>query len=195
VSWFAVDDRFHSHRKVLSMRRSPAYGDAVALRTLSGSWCAGQVHESLTGRIPVDVVASFGIPGWSDALDLLVKVGLWEVPDGDAAQFHDWEMWNCLDGKANRSREQTRVRVERYRKRQCDIGQHSKDCPAETCPEKVKKARRQSTRNARNATPGRDASGRDGTGTSSTELRLEEKEQEHARESDDPWSPWKEDAS
>jgi hypothetical protein len=37
MSWFAVDDRFWSHRKVMSMRRSPHYADAIALWTLAGS--------------------------------------------------------------------------------------------------------------------------------------------------------------
>jgi hypothetical protein len=188
MSWFAVDDRFHSHRKVLSMRRSPAYADALAVWTLSGSWCAGQLHENLTGQVPVDVVASFGITGWQDGLDLLVKVGLWEVlPDGDTVQFHDWEMWNGPGGKANRSREQTQLRVHRYRLGVCEGGEHSKDCPTtdmdghpRTCPARAAKKRV----TPRNATPGRDGSGRVGSGTSTTELRLEEKQD---RDEEDSW--------
>jgi hypothetical protein len=188
MSWFAVDDRFWSHRKVMRMRRSPAYSDAVALWTLSGSWCCSQDVERFTGKVPLDVLASFGVPGWRDGLDLLVDVGLWEVPDGDAAAFHDWGDWNGIDGREYRSKEKTRQRVEVYRRRKCERGEHDRHCPSDTCPKKIAKVRV----TAGNATPGRDGTGRDGTQPQNSN----EEEQEVTRNNsskDDAWSaddPW-----
>jgi hypothetical protein len=138
MSWFAVDDKFWTHRKVMRMRREPAYTDAVALWTLAGSWCASQTVEQHTGRVPLDVLACLGVPGWRDALDLLVLVGLWELPPDidDAAAFHDWEQWNGVDARHNRSREQTRIRQQAHRKRKCERGEHDRHCPSDTCPRK-----------------------------------------------------------
>jgi hypothetical protein len=184
MSWFAVDDRFWSHRKVMSMRRSPHYADAVALWTLAGSWCCAQDAERDNGRVPIDVLPALGVTAWRDGLDLLVESGLWEIPDGDAATFHDWNVWNGQDAKQNRSRELARLRKQTERQRKCEAGRHDRHCPSETCPKKA--ARRAGHTGSRD--PG---SGRDGTGSSPRprEVRSEE-EQEHAHEraNADPWS-------
>jgi hypothetical protein len=183
MSWFAVDDRFWSHRKVMSMRRSPYYTDAVALWALAGSWCCGQAVEQYDGRVPLDVLPALGVTAWRDALDLLVEAGLWEVPDGDAVLFHDWHVWNGAEAKHNRSNEQARIRTAAWRKRKCERGEHDRHCPSETCPKKAAKRR---------VAVGDVTPGRDGTGTGRSprprEVRSEE-EQEHAHEraNSDPW--------
>jgi hypothetical protein len=158
VAWFAVDDRFWSHRKIMKMRRSPAYAEAVALWVLAGSWCCSQDGERFSGKVPLDVVASFGVPGWRDGLDLLVDVGLFEVPDGECAAFHDWDAWNGVGGKEYRSKEQARIRQQNHRLKKCQNGTHSKDCPPETCPKKL--ARRSRHTASRDTGSGRAGSGR-----------------------------------
>jgi hypothetical protein len=163
MSWGAVDDGFHSHRKVLRLRRSQHYAQAVALWTLSLSWCCDQEQERFTGTIPCDVLNTFGIPDWFDAAELLSHVGLWEPLGDDAYQFHDWGDWNGIDGKEFRSKEQARLRQQAYRKRKCEGGTHTKDCPPETCPKKVAKDRGDGA--SRDAGSGRDGSGRDGLTT------------------------------
>lgn len=124
MPYFAVDDRFHTHRKVMKLRRSESYCQAIALWTMAGSWCCAQERERDTGVIPIDVLASFGIPSWQQAMDALVLAGLWELCDDcgdDAVQFHDWDHWN-VPGAAERrleeSRSKTRDRVRRHRERQ-----------------------------------------------------------------------------
>jgi len=166
LSWFAVDDRFHSHQKVALLRRNPNAATAIALWTLAGSWAAGDARASLTGRVPVHVLEDWRLPGTLDAIAALVDVGLWAC-DGAAVIFHDWEHWNGPDAKAHRVTEQTRVRVQRTRLRKCERGEHSKDCPTFdldghpwVCPRRAKKDRV----TPRSATPGRDGTGRDGSG-------------------------------
>jgi hypothetical protein len=137
VSWGAVDDQFWAHRKVMRLRRSPCFERALALWVLSMSWCCAQEQERYTGVVPVDLMASFGITDWESAAAALVDVGLWEHVDEDHAKFHDWSTWNGIAGKEFRSKEATRRRTAAYRLRKCESGEHSKDCPPETCPKKI----------------------------------------------------------
>lgn len=121
------------------MRSSPHYAEALALWVLAGSWCCDQEAEQHTGEFPRDVLGGFGITDWREACDLLVRVRLWDARGEDTVRFHDWPHWNGTDAKFNRSREQTRQRKERQRKRDCEQGKHSKDCPPDTCPRKYAK--------------------------------------------------------
>lgn len=151
------------------MRRSPTYSDALALWLLAGSWCCAQDVERFSGKVPLDVLASFGVPGWRDGLDLLVEVGLWEVAVDECAAFHDWDMWNGIDGKEWRSKEQARLRKQAQRIRDCESGKHSKDCPPETCPKKL--ARRLRHTASRDTGSGRDGTGRDDPQNSNEEKK------------------------
>jgi len=184
VSWFAVDDRFSQHRKVMTLRRSSHYAEAVALWTLAGSWACGQDVERFTGQAPVDVLASLGVVDWQQALDALVLVGLWDC-NGEAVTFHDWDAWNGTGSREHRSKEQSRKRSHAYRLRQCQAGQHSKDCPAtdlsgapRQCPKRAKRKPRD--------TASRDAgTGRDGTGRVGGSSQLGDQTRESAL---DPWN-------
>lgn len=160
MSWFAVDDKFHSHRKVLRLRREPEYPTAVALWTLAGSWCTSQEQERFTGVLPLDALATFGLPDWYSAAEKLVSVGLWEHVDDEHIRFHDWDDWNGIGGKEYRSKEQARLRQQAHRKRKCDDGQHDRHCPNDTCPKKL--AQTASNGGSRDPGPGRAGSGRDG---------------------------------
>lgn len=169
MTWFAVDDRFHSHRKVLRLRRSDAYEPALALWLLAGTWAAGDPQATHSGVVPIDVLATLGCPRWPDGLDALVAVGLWES-DGESVGFHDWQMWNGSDARHNRSAEQTRLRQVRRRMRLCDEGRHSKDCPTVDadgnpwrCPKRANNDARYAA--SRDAGTGRDGPGRDGKGS------------------------------
>lgn len=169
MSWFAVDDRFHSHRKVLRLRsaHSVHYATGLALWTLAGTWACGQDVERFTGRVPVDVLSSFGVPDWRGALDALVLVGLWTC-DGEVVAFHDWDAWNGTGSFEHRSRHATAMRTRATRIRKCESGQHSKDCPTvdlednpRDCPRRVERDRVA----PRSATSGRAGTGRDGKGS------------------------------
>ena len=112
MSWFAVDDRFHQHRKVIKLRRSTFYAVAVSLWTLAGSWAAGDTQAQSIGRVPLDVVWSFAMPDTDGGIDALVSVGLWTC-DGEFIEFHDWAFWNGPDAKTKRY--QARLESDRVR--------------------------------------------------------------------------------
>jgi hypothetical protein len=119
VSWFAVDDRFHHHRKVALLRRSEHCGTAIALWTLAGSWAAGDDTARLTGTVPLYVIEEWRLSAMDEALSLLVDVALWSC-DGESVTFHDWSMWNGPGAKSQRYEARLaadRVRQERARKR------------------------------------------------------------------------------
>jgi hypothetical protein len=131
VTWFAVDDRFQSHEKVLGLRAYPHHDSAVALWCLAGSWCAGQKINSETGNIPGYVLVTLGVNDPLAAAECLVDVGLWERTDAGFA-FHDWSTWNGTGAKQNRSNEQSRIRVHRGRLEDCKAGRHDRHCPTKT---------------------------------------------------------------
>lgn len=201
MSWFATDDRFWSHSKVMRLRRSPYYTSALTLWLLAGSWCSGQTKEQYTGRIPLDVLASFGVADWEEATNALIAAGLWEDLDDDAVSFHDWDNWNGTNAQHNRSKEQTRLRVERHRlakcqrgdhdrhcpigcpvriarRQKCEGGKHDRYCPADICPVKLERP----TGNGGKRYPG---TGRDGTGSpNGSPVRPTGKERQQGQEGD-----------
>jgi hypothetical protein len=167
VSWFAVDDQFSRHHKVLTLLARDDGLEAVGLWALVGAWCAADTTARYTGRFRQVVVNQFtDDPRLAEHLQ---RVGLWEPwadPDGEIIgyQFHDWDNWNGVDARSHRSRTQTARRVHVHRLKKCDEGDHSSDCPttdldghAWTCPNRKPKRV-----TVRNATPGRVGSGRDG---------------------------------
>lgn len=84
MPWFKVDDKLHSHKKVLR-----AGVDALGLWVLAGSWCMDQLTD---GFIPDYVALRLDVAARERA-ERLVAAGLWEVAehDGDNGwQFHDW---------------------------------------------------------------------------------------------------------
>ena len=119
MSWFATDDRFWSHRKVIRLRRSEYYAQAVAVWTLCGSWAAGDPEAKSTGVVPLAVVAGMQVPDWDLAVKALIDVGLWEeTSDPDIAAFHDWGFWNGPGARTKRLEkrmEDDRIRQQRRR--------------------------------------------------------------------------------
>jgi hypothetical protein len=80
---FTVDDRFHSHAKVLALTL-----DARGLWVSAGSWSA---DHGTHGVVPDHVIASLG--GTPEVTGKLVRAGMWGRAD-DAIEFHDWDFWN-----------------------------------------------------------------------------------------------------
>jgi hypothetical protein len=81
VTWFKVDDSFHSHPKALAA--GPA---AVGLWTIAGSWSSANLTD---GFVPDYLLPRLG----QDAQELartLVTVGLWRRAKG-GHRFHDWD--------------------------------------------------------------------------------------------------------
>jgi len=84
VTWFKVDDSFHSHPKVLAA--SPA---ALGLWVVAGSWCGANLTE---GHIPAHVLPRL-MPKAERLARELVRVGLWKQTETGFV-FHDWTDFN-----------------------------------------------------------------------------------------------------
>lgn len=80
---FIIDDRFHSHRKVMAVSLA-----ARGLWATAGSWSA---DHGTDGVVEGHVVAALG--GTPDVIAELVRENLWKKR-GRKFEFHDWAFWN-----------------------------------------------------------------------------------------------------
>lgn len=79
MAWFKVDDKFHSHPKVISVPLA-----ATGLWVLAGAWSADQLTD---GFVPKTALRLFGATA-TQAKEL-VRAGLWIEAEGGWL-FHDW---------------------------------------------------------------------------------------------------------
>lgn len=82
MTWFKVDDSFHSHAKALK-----AGNPALGLWVRCGSYCAQHLTD---GFIPRQVVLMYGNRALAAKL---VEAGLWEVAQ-DGWRMHDYGLYN-----------------------------------------------------------------------------------------------------
>lgn len=137
MSWFKVDDAFHSSKPVLRIPRRYR-AQAVGLWTLAGTWCA---QEESDGFIPDYVIEELcGTPAMCKHL---VQAGLWTPathldPTSEGArddlegsssengvsgwQFKNWAKYQPTREKLERDRENARIRQERHRMSRRDNG-------------------------------------------------------------------------
>jgi hypothetical protein len=108
VSWFYVDDRFHSHKKLAHLPERMLTA-CVGLWTLAGSWSR---NELTGGSIPSGQVRRLG--GTTKEADALVAAGLW-VKTEDGYAFHDWAEWQETTEDVAERRKQTKERVRKLR--------------------------------------------------------------------------------
>ncbi len=107
MTWFKVDDSFHSHPKVLAA--SPA---ALGLWVVAGSWAGANLSD---GFIPDHVLPRL----LTDAATLaqeLVTARLWRRVRG-GYRFHDWADFNPAAKAVLADREAARVRMRAVRAR------------------------------------------------------------------------------
>lgn len=109
MTWFKVDDSLHSHPKIEALRHGPHYGDALALWTLAGSWCAQHLTD---GFLPKTLAKTFGFR--SKVAQELVRVGLWSE-EKDGYRFHQWAERQPARSQVEQRRAESRERVDRYR--------------------------------------------------------------------------------
>jgi hypothetical protein len=109
MPYFAVDDGFADHPKTVRLQSMKGWQSALALWTLTGSWCAKHLTD---GAVPSAIVTRFG--GTERDADLLVAAGLWKhASDGYA--FHEWGQRNPTRKAVEDKREKTRKRVTDWR--------------------------------------------------------------------------------
>jgi hypothetical protein len=82
VTWFKIDDSFHSHPKTLQ-----AGNAAIGLWTRCGSYCAQHLTD---GFVPADLAALYGTPSLAVRLE---RAGLW-VPGDGGWVMHDYSAYN-----------------------------------------------------------------------------------------------------
>lgn len=103
MTWFKVDDGFHSHAKTITAGTA-----AMGLWVRCGSWSANHLRN---GLVPVNVAREFGS---SAQIKALVTAGFWSEVEG-GYQFNDWEDYNPTadDVKADRAAAAERQRKAR----------------------------------------------------------------------------------
>lgn len=105
MTWFKVDDGFHSHPKMVD-----ASDAAVALWTRAGSWASAHLTD---GFVPSGMPARFcGDP--DAAAEELISRGVWTRTRG-GFQFHDWLDYNPSKEKVLTDRAKEREKKRRMR--------------------------------------------------------------------------------
>lgn len=113
MSWFKVDDGFHSSRKVLSIPKRARFA-AVGLWSIAGSWSADQLTD---GVVPDYMLEVWGAP--PAAPESLVQAGLWER-ESTGYVFRNWHEYqpSKQDVDAERAASRERMRDLRARRKQ-----------------------------------------------------------------------------
>lgn len=111
MTWFKVDDRFPTHRKVMGLPRGQRRVAAVGAWTLLGAWCAANGTE---GHVSTALVEEFGIP--SRPISDLIGAGLLEHADGGYV-LHDYLDYNPTAEQVAADRIAARERQRRARER------------------------------------------------------------------------------
>ena len=110
MSWFKVDDRLPTSRKLLRIPRNKRTA-AIGLWTIAGAWSA---HDLTDGFIPAYMIEEWG--GTETDADELIRAGMWKPDerDGDTGyQFVNWDEYQPMKADVEAKRE-----YERERKRQ-----------------------------------------------------------------------------
>lgn len=107
MTWFRLDDKFHSHPKVVALFDGDCPWAAQGVWAAIGSWCAD--HET-DGVVPRAVLRRLGVPG--EAISELVRVGLWVEGESGEYCFHDWH-----DYQPDSLKLESKRKVDRERKR------------------------------------------------------------------------------
>lgn len=107
MTWFKVDDSFHSHPKVLAT--DPA---ALGLWVVAGAWCSANLTD---GFVP-DYALPRLLPDSAELASKLVTAGLWKRAKG-GHRFHDWRDFNPSAEEVQAEREAARNRMRDLRKK------------------------------------------------------------------------------
>ncbi|MET7949235.1 hypothetical protein [Micromonospora sp. NPDC005324] len=105
MTWFKVDDSFHSHPKVLAAE--PA---ALGLWVVAGSWSGANLSD---GFIPDHVLPRL-LPDAASLAQQLVAAGLWKRARG-GYRFHDWGDFNPKREEVEEERKAARERMRNLR--------------------------------------------------------------------------------
>ncbi len=119
MTWFKVDDRFHSHPKVLALRAGKYEETAIALWVKAGAWCMSNLTD---GAVPSYAVETLVRRNGAKAAAELVRVGLWEV-DGDGFRFRAWDEYQPSKSEVEAKRKKSADKVAGWRAKKRDGNQ------------------------------------------------------------------------
>lgn len=105
MTWFKVDDSFHSHPKVLATE--PA---ALGLWVVAGSWCGDNLSD---GFVPLHVLPRL-LPDAATLAETLVTAGLWKRARG-GYQYHQWAEWQPTKERVLKERKAAAERQAKFR--------------------------------------------------------------------------------
>lgn len=107
MTWFKVDDSFHSHPKVLAT--DPA---ALGLWVVAGAWCSSNLTD---GFVP-DYALPRLLPDGAELAKKLVTSGLWTRTKG-GYRYHDWLDYNPSADTVRTEREAAKKRMRDLREK------------------------------------------------------------------------------
>lgn len=84
MPWFKVDDGFSTSDKIIAIPRADRLV-SIGLWTYAGNYAAKHLTN---GFVPVYLLDDIDAP--QEAIDHLVRVGLWDVDENGGFWFHDW---------------------------------------------------------------------------------------------------------
>ncbi len=113
MTWFKVDDSFHSHAKLAELEAGPCFAQAIALWTVAGSWCADQLTD---GRVPAAQLRKLVPFAATKAASELVRVGLW-IEAGGGYQFHGWVDYQPTKARVEADRTASAGRLAKWREK------------------------------------------------------------------------------
>lgn len=119
MTWFKVDDSFHSHPKVLAAQ--PA---ALGLWVVAGAWCSANLTD---GFVP-DYAIPRLLPDAGPLAEQLVTAGLWKRTKG-GYRFHDWSDYNPRAEAVKEERAAARDRMRTLRAKRRTTAKKTADNP------------------------------------------------------------------
>jgi hypothetical protein len=121
VTWFKVDDSFHSHPKVLA-----ADAAALGLWVVAGAWCSANLTD---GFVP-DYVLQRLLPDSARLAEQLITCRLWKRTKG-GYRFHDWLTYQPTKEEATAAKEKKSSggALGNHRRWHTEPGKQNAHCP------------------------------------------------------------------
>lgn len=119
MSWFKVDDHFHSHPKVRGLDMA-----SRGLWVTAGAWCASYLTD---GELSERDVKALG--GTRRQAEKLVAAGLWtlvdDAPGARRYAFHDWAEFQPTRADVSAKRQEARNRMANARAKKRDTSENA----------------------------------------------------------------------
>lgn len=116
MSWLKVDDKFHSHPKVVELLDMDCGLEALGLWTLLGAWCA---DYGSNGEVTAAALRRNGAR--NETVTALVTVGLWSRNEDGGIVYHDWSKYQPTKREAKSTALTNAERQQRHREKHSGV--------------------------------------------------------------------------